>query len=73
MLERIRLFETPRFAALLTRPGVTLERKADGASVYFQPGDDAAAAMRALGLEGPNQETLSPNPRAFDSAAADYF
>jgi hypothetical protein len=69
---RFCITETPRFAVFAARPGVVLERKADGESVYFQPGDDSGDALAHLGINPDSLELEAP-PACFDLAAADYF
>ncbi|AKR54344.1 hypothetical protein XM25_00695 [Devosia sp. H5989] len=66
--------ETNRFAFYTLRVGATLVRKADDASVYFQPGDDTATAeANADHCFAHADMWPGENARLFDQWAGQYF
>lgn len=71
---RLPTFETNRFAFYELRVGATIVRKRDNASVYFQPGDDTADAIRNVEHCADVPEMYpGENGRVFDRWASDYF
>ena len=66
--------QTSRYAFYLHRVGTSLVRKADNASVYFQPGDDTAhAEENAEHCHDGAEMYEGEGDRVFDQWAGQYF
>ena len=67
------LHETDRYAFHAMRVGAAIVRKADNASVYFQPGDDAARAIEnAEHCYAHDEMTPGENDRLFNRWCDEY-